>query len=114
MAVSEDGFGGLIGITLLGVLALAGIVDVVVNDILPSRYSLKVAHRYRHVVFMLIAIGQVALVLALARAMDLKPSVGRYILDASMAAWLACIGVYDHFVNERHQRLERVSQRAGL
>lgn len=113
-AMAEDGYGGLIAMSLLGLLALAGIVDVLINDVLPDRYSMRCTHRHRHVVFMLLAIGQVALVLALVKSGDLKPSAGRYVLDALMAAWIAVIGVFDHARAERESRLERISQRADL
>lgn len=114
MAMSEDGFGGLLAISLLGALALAGVIDVFVNDILPDRYSINCTHRHRHVVFMLMAIGQVALVLALAKVGDLKPSAGRYALDAVMSVWLACVGVADHFRYAEEARQDRISQRADL
>lgn len=113
-AMAEDGYGGLIAMSLLGLIALAGIVDVLINDVLPDRYSMRCTHRHRHVVFMLLAIGQVALVLALVKSGDLKPSASRYVLDAFMAAWIAVIGVLDHARAERESRLERISQRADL
>ncbi|RYF54975.1 MAG: hypothetical protein EOO27_22300 [Comamonadaceae bacterium] len=113
-AMSEDGFGGLIAICLLGVLALLGILDVFINDILPERYSLRWTHRHRHVVFMLLAIGQIALILALVKINGLRPSAGRYAIDAAMSTWIAVVGVMHHFRIDRAERLERVSQRADL
>lgn len=114
MAMSEDGFGGLIGIAILGGLALAGIVDVVINDFLPKRFSIECTHRQRHLVFACMAMGQVALVLAVVKALDLKPSVARYLLDATMAAWLAWVGVRDHWMTENQKREARISERAEL
>lgn len=113
-AMSEDGYGGLIGTVCLGALAVIGIIDVFINDVLPAKFSIRCTHRHRHVVFMLIAIGQIALVLALARADDLKPSVIRYVLDAGAALWIAVMGVMQHFRAEEDEREERISQRAPL
>lgn len=113
-AMAEDGYGGLVAMTLLATIALAGMVDVVINDVLPERYSLPWTHRHRHVVFMALAVGQVALIYALIRAGDLKPSAGRYLLDALMATGIAVQGVIDHARHERALRLERISQRGGL
>lgn len=95
-AMQEDGVGGALAIGLMAAFALAGLVDVVINDWLPDRYSIRCTHRHRHVVFMLIAISQVALVLALARADELKPSVSTYMLDAAFAVLIAVQGVFDH------------------
>jgi hypothetical protein len=63
---------------------------------------------------MLLAIGQVALILALVKVGDIKPAAGRYVLDAIMAAWIAVQGVVDHARFERAIRLERISQRGDL
>lgn len=113
-AMSEDGYGGLFAMSLLAFLAIAGMVDVFINDVLPDRFSMVVTHRHRHVVFMLLAIGQIALIFALVKAGDIKPAAGRYLLDAVMAAWIAVVGVIHHARLEREARLERTSQRADL
>jgi hypothetical protein len=63
---------------------------------------------------MSLAVGQVALIYALIRVGDLKPSAGRYLLDAVMAAWIAVQGVVDHAKAEKAIRLERISQRGDL
>ena len=113
-AMSEDGYGGLIAMTALALLALAGMADVLINDVLPERYSLQCTHRHRHVVFMLIAIGMVALILALVMLRDIKPVAARYLVDAIAATWIAVRGVLDHARTEREARLERASQRGDL
>lgn len=95
-AMQEDGMGGYLGIGLMTIFALAGLLDALINDVLPERYSIQCTHRHRHVVFMLSAIGQVALVLALAKVDELKPSAARYMLDAGFATWIAISGVLSH------------------
>lgn len=114
LAMAEDGYGGMLAMVGLALLALAGIADVFINDILPERYSLKCTHRHRHVVFMLIAMGMIALILALVMTRDIKPAAGRYLLDAIAATWIAVRGVLDHARTEREARLERASQRGNL
>ena len=113
-AMSEDGFGGLIAISLLAFIAALGILDVFINDVLPERFSLVCTHRHRHVVFMMLAIGQIALILALVKADDLRPAAARYLLDAVMSAWIAVLGVLAHARAERQGRLDRISQKAEL
>lgn len=95
-AMAEDGVGGYMGIGMMTILALAGLFDALINDILPERYSINCTHRHRHVVFMLSAIGQVALVFALAQADELRPSAARYLLDATFAVWISVSGVLAH------------------
>lgn len=95
-AMSEDGFGGVLAIGLMAALAIAGLLDAVINDFLPDRYSIQCTHRHRHVVFMLIAIGQVAIVLALVRADEVRPAISVYLWDAAFAVWVAVQGVIGH------------------
>jgi hypothetical protein len=95
-AMQEDGYGGFFAIGLMAVVSLAGILDAVINDFMPDRYAINCTHRHRHVVFMLSAIGQIALILALVRVDELKPSAARYLLDAGFATWVAIAGVLAH------------------
>lgn len=113
-AMSEDGLGGLIAISLLAALSLAGLFDVVINDMLPERFSMLYTHRHRHVVFMLMALGQIALIFALVRSDELRPAAARYLLDGAVCAWVAVRGVMEHVRAERAARADRVSQRAAL
>lgn len=88
--------GSLALIMLIGV-ALAGIVDVAINDWLPARFDLPWTHRHRHVVYMLLAVGQVGLVFALVHGGDIRPVITRYALDALMAVLIAGYGIWDHY-----------------
>jgi len=92
---------GTVAMILLGALALAGILDVIINDWLPSRFSLHCTHRHRHVVYMVLAIGQVGLVYVLVHDDDLKPVIARYALDAIMAVTIAGKGIKDHYKQSR-------------
>lgn len=50
------GEGGWLLLTSVAVLAAIGIVDVVINDLLPPRFSMKWADEHRHQVFMALAL----------------------------------------------------------
>ncbi|GAA4321732.1 hypothetical protein GCM10023144_01170 [Pigmentiphaga soli] len=92
-AMSTDGTGGVFAILLLGGVALAGLVDVAVNDWSPEHIHLPLTHRYRHVVFMLMAIGQVALTSVILQSGDIRPVIARYLLDALVSVIIAATGV---------------------
>lgn len=102
----EDGHGGAVAIFLLAAFALAALVDLLINDLLPERFSLRCTHRHRHVVFMLMAIGQVGLLFALAAQRELRPSAARYLLDALVAIVVAVAGVRDHYRQEVARRTD--------
>lgn len=89
----------VIGMVALLLVATAGVLDVVINDLLPERFTITSTHRHRHVVFMVMAIGQVALMWQVARANpgDWPPVLARYALDAAFAVGIAVCGVRDHY-----------------
>lgn len=101
--MDQDGYGGAVAIGLLAFTALAGLFDVLINDWLPPRYSLRCTHRHRHLVFMAMAIGQVALAFVEARSDDIRPVMARYLLDACVASLVACLGVYSHYWRTRRE-----------
>lgn len=93
----------LIGMAFLLAIGIAGFADVVINDLLPERYTIDSTHRHRHVVFMLMAFGQVALMWQVARTHpdELPPVLARYALDAVFAVGIAVCGVVDHYRRRR-------------
>lgn len=93
-------FAAIVGMVFLLLIAVAGIADVVINDFLPERYTIGCTHKHRHVVFMLMAGGQVALMWMVSRAGepgDFPPVLARYALDAAAAVAVAVWGVRDHY-----------------
>ncbi len=101
--MDQDGTGGVIAIGLLALTAICGLVDVLINDWLPPRFSLSCTHRHRHIVFMVMAIGQVALAFVEARGHDIRPVMARYLLDALVASLVAIMGVYSHYWDTRRK-----------
>lgn len=90
---------GAVAMLALLLVATAGVLDVVINDLLPERFTIDATHRHRHVVFMLMAIGQVGLMWQVVRANpgDWPPVLARYALDAAFAVGIAVCGVRDHY-----------------
>jgi hypothetical protein len=89
----------MIGMGFLFAVACAGFLDVIINDLLPDEYTIDSTHRHRHVVFMLMAVGQVALMWQVARLDpgEWPPVLLRYTLDAIFAVGIAVFGVWQHY-----------------
>jgi hypothetical protein len=102
--MAQDGLGGLAAFTMLAAVAVLGLVDVLVNDWLPERFSVRWTHRHRHVVFMGLALSQCAMAFVEVRAEEVRPVVARYLLDAFVALLVACTGVYCHYWENQDAR----------
>jgi len=84
--------GSLIFVTVLSLL------DVLINDLLPPKYVLRCAIRYRHTIYMLMSLGCLSMIFVIVR------SHGPYsgLLHFALVAWAALlIAVLD--VRERMQ-----------
>ena len=79
MLVTRGGQAGYWCALALAVLAFVGVVDVVVNDLLPARFTWCAVKRHRHFLLMGIAMG------ALSFAGIVAMEVGWNILHASLA-----------------------------
>lgn len=87
---------------LLGVATL-GLLDTVINDVLPSAYSLGFTEKYRHLIFILLAGGQLS-VLHAAVIADFSGFSGiRYALDASVAVLVAVLDLSLRRYNAKNQ-----------
>lgn len=65
MSFETDGtfasWGGILGISLMGFLALTAMLDAFVNDMLPFRYRFKFPLKCRHLIFFLLSASQLGL-----------------------------------------------------
>lgn len=78
----------------LCVMALAGVsllcaADVIVNDMLPDRFRLPLAYRWRHLLYMLLALGLVSVTFVIAAAIGFSTLMLLYWLDAIAAVFVA-------------------------
>jgi hypothetical protein len=55
-------WGGVVGITLMGSLAVLAIIDTFINDILPPQYHFHLPLKVRHLLFFLLAASQLGLI----------------------------------------------------
>lgn len=96
-AMHSDGASGWVAMTLLGGLAVCGMLDVLINDWFPDSFRWPFPHKHRHMIYMFIAIGMIALTLSVAQANDLGPFIIRYLLDATVSVYIAVRGVQYHY-----------------
>jgi hypothetical protein len=91
-------YGAVIAMVGLLLVAALSLIDVVINDLLPERFSIGVTHRYRHILFMLMSISQAALAWMMIHGLpEPEWALLRYAVDGIAAAGVAVWGVRDHY-----------------
>lgn len=75
-------------------LACLACLDVLVNDLLPERFVLPTAVRWRHLVYMAIPMGQVSLVYAIVDAHGFTTLILTYLLDAVVCVTAAVLDLF--------------------
>lgn len=84
--------------TLLGV-AFWGVLDVIINDLLPKRFTLCKTKLFRHYLLMLMAIGLASLAYVIAKEIGVSILHGQIFLGVFGACALAFLDIY-----ERHDK----------
>ena len=90
--VDRAGFTGHFAVSALVVIGFLAVFDVTINDWLPPHYELRCALRYRHTIYMLIALGCLSLMFVIVKAHGPSSSLIHYGMVAAAAMVLA---VYD-------------------
>lgn len=93
-AVAATGPVGWICVWTLGGVALVGLADVLVNDIAPARWRLPTAHRWRHLVYMALALGEVSITYVITANLGFTPLLFVYLTDAAAAVAIAYLDVF--------------------
>jgi len=86
---------------LLIVGALTAIVDTVINDILPGRFTLRTVEKRRHSLYLVLAGLCVSAAFAMAVAGIANWLMVRLILDALLGCWCAYMDVQHRYINPR-------------
>lgn len=100
-AINASGSLGWLAVWTLGAVGVVALLDVIVNDLAPDRWRLPSAHRWRHFVYMAIALGEVSITYVIAAKLGFTPLLFVYWLDA--AADVA-IAYFDLFARHREGR----------
>jgi hypothetical protein len=93
----------LLAFSLLLCVALIGLVDAVVNDILPDHYEATLTAEYRYFIFVFLATGQLSVLHAAVVGEHSGYDTIRYALDAAAAILVAVldIGLRRHHAKKR-------------
>lgn len=98
-AIARSGPEGWWCVGALCVLAALAGLDVVVNDMLPPRFSLPGTERFRHVLFLALGMGLLSVTYVLAEAVGFSPVL---LLLPVHAAFTVAIAFFDLFHRHRH------------
>ena len=88
------GQGAAFTAVMFTIFVAAGLVDAVVNDLLPDRYFSLPTRRYRYVIFIALGGAQMSLVYGdvLSNSVDLDTM--RYAFDTAVAVGVAVLGLW--------------------
>jgi len=98
--ITQSGPAGWYLVGILAFVAIVALADSIVNDLLPDRYRLKAAKRYRHLVYVAIAMGLASMsYVFLAVGGGWRPVVLPFWVDTMFAAMVAFLDLF-----QRHRR----------
>ena len=100
-AIYATGSLGWLAVWTLGAVGIVALLDVLVNDLAPDHWRLPSAHRWRHFVYMAIALGEVSITYVIAAKLGFTPLLFVYWLDAAAAV---AIAYFDLFARHREGR----------
>jgi hypothetical protein len=96
--LTRTGPSGWVLLHIIGALALLGLADVVINDILPQRIVLPFAIRWRHLIYMALSVALASLMFVITAIYG--NSAVNFVLGLDMAM-AASIGVLAPFARHR-------------
>lgn len=94
---------GWLGVLLLAFLCLFGIADVIVNDVMSSKWSIPCAALWRNDGYLALAAVNIAFVFALASKNSEGWFMLRYIIDALAAAYTGYKDVQIRYIQPRQE-----------
>jgi len=97
----QSGQAGWLVLAALICLSLVGLLDVVINDFMPKPLTLNFVHRYRHLLFMAIAIGSVLVSGVIATSAGWTVMLLKFWLDAAAACALAFLEMFPRHRNPK-------------
>lgn len=82
-------------------LCIISILDIIINDIAPDKYTLKYAHDYRHIVYMLLALMTFSISIGMVTTFGISLLLIRVWLDALVAAVVAFLDILGRYKDKR-------------
>ena len=86
---------GYVALTALLSLSALALADVLVNDLLPDRFILRIGLKYRHTIYMLMSLGCLSIAFVLVKTPEPSLALLHYSLVAFGALVLAVLDVRD-------------------
>ena len=105
--VAQAGALGYALVYVLSGLACLGILDLLINDCLPERYRLPFAEKHRHLGYILLSLGGFSFLFVMAKNETLSWLSLSYLVDASMAVFVAVLHVVRRIPSRNYPALER-------
>ena len=99
--VTASGHFGWHAVAMISFLSFCGILDVFVNDLLPFEINLPYIYNRRHVLFMFMAIGSVAMSGVMATSEGWSFVMLKFLLDATFSCALAYLEMFPRHRNQR-------------
>lgn len=87
---------------LMAIMAVIGIADAIVNDVLPDKYSIPWVGQYRHIGYVILAVAHMVFVYVMARNHDVTWLAAQFITVAVGCIWIASFDTYYHRVSQRN------------
>lgn len=110
--IEASGATSYIAIAVTVFCAVVGLLDVVVNDILPDDFHMRWARNHRHLGYIGLALGNCAFLLAIAKADTLSLLAISYFVDAVFAVHVAVGTVIRNQKSKRYPYVDRRKERA--
>jgi apolipoprotein N-acyltransferase len=103
--IFKDGYGSSVVYMTMVALVCLGVLDAVVNDMLPERFEARRTLRWRYVIFVALAGVQLSWIYSSAIEGHFNLGMLRYSLDVLVAAGVAVLDLHARFclANARHE-----------
>lgn len=94
--IDASGEQGWVMVGILGSICIVAIADVVVNDLLPDKFRLASAKRYRHLIYIALAMGIfcMAYVFVAGDGSTFRPLVLPFLLNGAVSAAVAFLDLF--------------------
>lgn len=92
--VVASGKAGFWCVLVLACLACLAVLDVIINDFLPDRFSLKLVKRNRHLIYMALGIGTASLGFVIQQTTGINSMHGLIFVNSFSAVVVAFLDLY--------------------
>lgn len=111
-AVDSTGPVGWFAVSALGAVALVALIDVLVNDLFPERFSLPSFFKRRHLVYMALSLGLMSMCMVAFRG-GAVAAVTYFWVDACFACGVAIADLFARHHQDQRQVERRTTNRRG-